>query len=245
MQILVGIGVLLVSYVLGSIPTGLIVVHLKTGRDIRGIESGRTGGTNAMRAAGFWAGFATGFGDVAKSVLAVWLAQLVAPQAYLLHVLAPIAAILGHNYSIFLVERNERGGIRLRGGAGGAPTLGGAFGLWPYSLFIILPLAVLVLFGIGYASLATLSIGLLSILVFMVLAWLGVTPWMYVLYGVLATILLVWALRPNIRRLLNGTERVVGWRARRNKHPRVFVQVGPENRSAGAPTHSSSSSSSS
>jgi glycerol-3-phosphate acyltransferase PlsY len=245
MQILIGSGVLLVSYVLGSIPMGLIIVHLKIGKDIRGIESGRTGGTNAMRAAGFWAGFATGFGDLIKSALAVWFAQLVAPEAYLLHALAPVAAILGHNYSIFLIERNERGQLKLRGGAGGAPTLGGAFALWPFSLPIILPLATLILFGVGYASLTTLSIGFLTTLIFIILAWLGVTPWIYVLYGVLASILLMWALRPNIRRLLNGTERVVGWRARRNKNPHVLIHTGKEQRLAGAPTQTSSSSTSS
>jgi len=44
---------------------------------------------------------------------------------------------------------------------------------------------------------------------------MGVSPWQYILYGVFAEIILLWALRPNIRRLLNGTERLIGWRARR------------------------------
>ncbi len=56
MQILVPMLVLLVSYLSGSIPFGLLIVKLRTGKDIRQVESGRTGGTNAMRAAGVWAG---------------------------------------------------------------------------------------------------------------------------------------------------------------------------------------------
>jgi glycerol-3-phosphate acyltransferase PlsY len=105
--------------------------------------------------------------------------------------------------------------LRLRGGAGGAPTAGGAMGLWMPSILIIVPLAALILFGIGYASVATMSAALIASLVFAVKAALDQSPWQYVAYGLLAEILLIWALRPNIRRLLEGKERLVGWRARR------------------------------
>ena len=68
----------------------------------------------------------------------------------LVYILAPIAAILGHNYSLYLPERDENGRFkRLRGGAGGAPALGGAVGLWPPALLIILPLGAAVFFGLG------------------------------------------------------------------------------------------------
>ena len=215
MQILLYIVVLLASYLLGSIPFGLIIVGIIAKKDIRKIESGRTGGTNAMRAAGFWAGCFTAIADFTKSVLAVWLARWVDPSANWLHVFAPLAAVIGHNYSIFLVEKLESGRIKLRGGAGGAPTAGGAFGFWPGSLFVIVPFALLILFGIGYASLTTMSIPLIIIIIFSVRAWLGLSPWEYIFYGVFTEIILIWALRPNIRRLLNGSERLVGWRARR------------------------------
>jgi len=79
MQLLIDIGLILLGYLLGSIPTGLIIVKLKTGKDIRTVESGRTGGTNALRAAGFWAGLATALLDVFKAVVAVWLAQWLSP----------------------------------------------------------------------------------------------------------------------------------------------------------------------
>lgn len=220
MQIVQAVLALFVSYVIGSIPFGLIIVRLRTGQDIRKVESGRTGGTNAMRAAGFWAGFTTAILDLLKSACTVWLVRWLAglgllPVTPWLEVLAPLMAVLGHNYSMFLPERDEHGRLRLRGGAGGASAAGGAIGLWPPSILFIIPVGALILFGVGYASLATMSAGLTAMVIFAVRAWMGASPWEYIFYGILAEVLLVWALRPNIRRLLNGTERVVGWRARR------------------------------
>jgi len=214
MQILIFIGIILTSYVLGSIPMGFFIVKLISGQDIRNIQSGRTGGTNAMRAAGFWAGLATAALDILKGASGVWIAKAVLPGHPWLDILAPVASIIGHNYSIFLIERNARGKLLLRGGAGGAPTVGGAVGLWPPALLIIVPVGAIVLFGIGYASLATISIALTAIIIFSIRAVLGLSPWVYVVYGILAEIILIWALRPNIKRLLNGTERLVGWRAK-------------------------------
>lgn len=208
-QVLVTIGVLLLSYVIGSVPFGLLIVKLRTGQDIRNIASGRTGGTNAMRAAGFWAGIFTALFDILKGAGAVWLARALIPDQHWVHVFAPIFAILGHNYSIFLPEFDENRRFKgLRGGAGGAPAVGGAFGLWPLSLAVILPLGVIVFFTLGYASVTTMSVALFAIVVFAVRAING-SPWIDVAYGILAELLLIWALRPNIKNLLAGTERVV------------------------------------
>jgi glycerol-3-phosphate acyltransferase PlsY len=79
--------------------------------------------------------------------------------------------------------------------------------LWAPAGFILIPFAFLVWYGVGYASVTTLSVGLISIIILGVRATLGLAPWEYVLYGVLAEALLIWALRPNIKRLLDGTER--------------------------------------
>ena len=214
MQILISLGILLLSYIIGSIPFGLVIVRLSSGKDIRRVESGRTGGTNAMRAAGFWAGLGTAIMDLLKGAAMVWLARIVTPNNVWLEVLAPVAAVLGHNYSIFLAERNEKGQIRLRGGAGGATTVGGAMGLWAPSILIILPLGALILFGVGYASVATMSVAFSAFLIFAYLAWIGVSPWQFAVYGLITEVILMVALRPNIRRLFKGTERLVGWRAR-------------------------------
>ena len=221
MQIAFDIGIVILAYIFGSIPFGLLIVKLKTGKDIREVESGRTGGTNAMRAAGFWAGFATALLDILKGAVGVWVAQWLTPDSQWVHVLSPIAAILGHNYSIFLAERDANGKFRLRGGAGGAPSVGGAMGLWPASILIILPLGMLTFFTIGIASITTMAVALFAIIVFAVRALLFDGQWIDVWYGVGAEVLLVWALRPNLKKLMKGNERIVkyslnGWlKARR------------------------------
>src|SRR4030043_1424433 len=215
MVMLSWIGVLLLAYIIGSIPFGLIIVKLSTGKDIRSVESGRTGGTNAMRAAGVWAGMVTAVFDVLKGTGAVFFSHILLPGSHVwLDVLAPLLSIIGHNYSAFMIERTEKGKIRFRGGAGGAPCLGGSIGLWMPSLFVIVPLGGLIYYFGGYASITTMSVALLSTLVFAYRAWLGLNPWQYAIYGLLALIALAWSLRPNIKRLIEGNERVGGFRAK-------------------------------
>lgn len=207
----------LLSYLLGSIPFGLILVKLRTGKDLRQIESGRTGGTNAGRAAGFWVGFLTAFFDGFKAAVSVWIARALLPNTVWMEVFAPLLAVLGHNYSIFLIERSENGKLRLRGGAGGAPLVGGAFGIWPPSLLIIVPIGAAILYFVGYASVTTMSTAIVALIIFAIrAAWFG-APWQYILYGAIGEILLLWALRPNIQRLLSGNERLVGRRAKRHR----------------------------
>jgi glycerol-3-phosphate acyltransferase PlsY len=212
MQVFIEASVLMLAYVFGSIPFGLIFVKLIAGKDVRQVASGRTGGTNAARAGGAAAGLLTALMDGFKGAAAVWVAQAILPAQHWLHVLAPIAAVLGHNYSIFLAERDEHNHLRLRGGAGGGPTVGGAVGLWWPSAFIVLPLGALVFFGIGYASITTMSVALIITAIFGVRYALGLARLPDVAYGVIAFILLVWALRPNIKALVEGRERFHGWR---------------------------------
>jgi acyl phosphate:glycerol-3-phosphate acyltransferase len=221
MQMLIEIGTVVLGYIIGSIPFGLLIVKFKTGKDIREVESGRTGGTNALRAAGFGAGLLTAILDILKGAAAVWIAQAVSPGNHIIHVLAPIGAILGHNYSLFLINRDDDGKLRFHGGAGGAPALGGAMGLWLPMFPIVFTAGALVWFTMGIASVTTMAIGLIVIIVFVVRASLGLQDPTDIWYGVAAELLLVWALRPNIKKLLSGKERVVkmslnGWlRARK------------------------------
>jgi len=208
------ITVFVLSYLLGSIPFGLIFVKILKGHDIRNIESGRTGGTNAGRAAGLGAGVLTAIMDFFKAVIAVMIAQTIFKGQPWVEMGAALFAILGHNYSIFLLERERPGKYVLRGGAGGAPCLGGSFAIWPPSLFIILPLGLLILFGVGYASITTLSIAFLAIIIFTIrAAGPESSSWAYVVYGLISLLLLIIALIPNIKRLLSGNERLIGIRA--------------------------------
>lgn len=218
---------LLLAYLLGSTPTGLLIVRLATGQDVRKVHSGRTGGTNVARAAGVWAGVLTGLLDGLKGAAAVWLTRVIAQGLPWGDAAAAALAVVGHNYSVFLLERSN-GRLRFRGGAGGATTLGAAIALWAPAA-LILPLALVVLFGVGYASLATLSVGVLTTGAFVWRAMSGLGPWAYAAFGLIASILLFWSLRPNIRRLIEGNERLVGLRAyyRKRRQPRDGQQEPP------------------
>ena len=220
--------VIILSYVIGSIPFGFLVVKLFSGQDVRQVGSGRTGGTNAMRAAGVPAGVLTAVLDTLKGAACVWIAQWVFPAntntQYLAMALVGLGAIVGHNYSVFL---------RFKGGAGGAPTVGAALAMWPWSFVIAAPVCMGVLFGIGYASLATISAGLIITAVFVYRYYAVQSPPEFILYGVGALILLVWALRPNIRRLLKGEERIIGWRAKRLKQAAAAAAAAGDKQASG------------
>jgi glycerol-3-phosphate acyltransferase PlsY len=205
---------LIFSYLIGSIPFGYLIVKLTTGEDIRQIQSGRTGGTNTMRAAGLWAGFLTATFDITKGAFSVQLGRelLNISNPWLL-ILLPIAVIIGNNYSLYLLSKTENNRLKFGGGAGGAACLGGSIGLWWPSGVIIVIIAICIFYFVGYASVTTISIALTSIMVFSIAAINGIFPWAYAVYGVLAEILLLISLRPNIQNLMQGTERLHGYRA--------------------------------
>lgn len=197
------------GYLVGAIPIGAVVTRLASGKDVLNEHSGRTGGTNVMRTAGFWAGLATALGDLLKGYCAVLLAKSLLPEPSWIHALAGMLAVLGHNQSIFLAQRTATG-IRLRGGAGGATSVGAGIALWTPVVSLI-PLAPILLFGVGYASVATLSVASLMAVVLTLAAWSGRIPWPYVGYGYGALVFIVLALRPNLDRLRRGEERRVRW----------------------------------
>jgi glycerol-3-phosphate acyltransferase PlsY len=225
MSLLIDVLAVIIGYLLGSIPFGLLIVKISTGKDLRTVESGRTGGTNAARAAGLWAGLLTAGLDILKGAVAVWVAKQFTANGLtghtVIHILAPIAAILGHNYSIFMMERNEQGGFKFRGGAGGAPALGGAMGLWLPMFPIAFFAGAAIWFTLGIASVTTMAIGVIVIVIFAIRSALDLQPTIDIWYGIAAELLLIWALRPNIQKLLAGNERVIkyslnGWlRARK------------------------------
>ena len=205
--------VLITAYLIGSIPVGYLIVKAIKGIDVRTVGSGRVGGTNTMRAAGPLAGVMTACLDAGKGILVAYLAHVILPTSLWMKIIAVILAVVGQIFSIFLIERNSDGKIRLRGGAGGATTLGGAVALWPVGLVIILPLVILGYLGIGYASVTTISIAFFSLVLFAYNAIIGLGPWEYLTYGVVTLVIVIIALRPNLQRLKAGTERVVGLRA--------------------------------
>lgn len=205
----------LLGYLFGAIPFGWIFVRFTKGLDLRQVQSGRTGGTNAMRAAGPVVGALTAVGDVLKGAAAIWLARAIfggRVSAELLpwvEVVVGAATIVGHNWSVFL---------GWRGGAGTGPNVGWAGAVW----WPIVPIAALLVVGLlvwtGMASVASLAIGVVIVLAFAVLTFTGMVATPAYLVGSLVTLLIVtWSLRPNIARLLAGTERLVGPAARRTE----------------------------
>ncbi|MBP7692983.1 MAG: glycerol-3-phosphate acyltransferase [Anaerolineales bacterium] len=203
---------LLGGYLLGSIPFGVVYVRLFTGKDIRQVGSGRTGGTNAMRAGGFWVGLATALSDVFKATVAVWLAGQLLPAELRVWgmVLAGLGAILGHNYPVWL---------RFKGGAGGATAAGAAIAIWPWLAPIALGVGAFILYFIGYASVATIVTALVITGTLIYLAVVGTLSGTFIWFGVGSVLLLAWALRANFARLARGEERLVGRRAKRRAPP--------------------------
>ena len=185
------------AYLLGSIPVGYLVIYAMKGRDIRTIGSGRTGGTNAMRAGGSWAGILTGAGDILKGIAAMLVARAIAGHVPVVEVLAGVAAVVGHNWSVFM---------NFKGGAGTGPNIGACIALWPLSAVWLIPLLPFGLNVVRYASVTSLIVAAVIPITLAIRAALGYGPWLHVLYGVLAAVAVTWALRPNIKRILNGTE---------------------------------------
>lgn len=197
MEILRYVIVIALGYVIGSIPVGYLMVKLMKGTDVRQHGSGRTGGTNVWRAAGLGPAILTAAGDFLKGLSAVLIARAVLGSS-VGEVLAGVAAVAGHNWSVFL---------GWRGGAGTATNLGVISAL---SLPVALALSaagLLVIVISRYASAASLAVAVLAPAIFLALALLAHHPLPHALYGLLAGAVIVLALRPNIVRLLAGTER--------------------------------------
>ncbi len=212
MQILYVLAAAALGYLCGSIPFGYIYVRLFKGQDLTQIGSGRTGGTNSFRAAGLGVGVLTSFSDVLKGAAAVCLTTRLVGGALGPDLLpwaqaaAGVLAVVGHNWSVFL---------KFGGGAGTGPNVGWSAAIWPW----IFPIAFLVMGGmlyfVGMASVASLSMAVVTIVIFTIRFAMGIdTTVAYLIGSVVAGLVVTWALNPNIRRVMNGTERLVGRRAK-------------------------------
>ncbi len=212
MIILKLIGVVLLGYLLGSIPFGLLVGRLFRGVDVREYGSGRTGVANILRTAGRRAGVIVFIADLAKGAVAVLLAGLIIGSSVATlggvnlglegaQVMAAVAAIVGHDWSVF---------IRFQGGRGVTTAFGGLVVMsWPVAVICFVVFLTLVALS-RYVSVGSI-LATASVLVWMtllVLLWGG--PVEYIVYGLLATALIVFQHRDNIGRLLAGTERKLG-----------------------------------
>jgi glycerol-3-phosphate acyltransferase PlsY len=212
MQALYFIAAGLIGYLCGSVAFGYIYVKLFKGQDLREVGSGRTGGTNSYRAAGLGVAVLTSCSDVLKGAAAVWLTNWLFADALGASLpwavaTAGVASVIGHNWSIFL---------KFKGGAGTAPNVGWSAAVWWWVLPIAIVVMVGLLIGSGMASVASLSMAAITIVIFAARYFMGLdTTFAYLAGSLVAGAIITWALRPNIRRILDGTERLVGPRARR------------------------------
>jgi glycerol-3-phosphate acyltransferase PlsY len=197
MRILFPVLSVILAYLLGSLPIGVFAARLIKGVEVRKIGSGRTGTTNVYRAAGPWGVIVTSIGDVFKGVLAIWIARALTGSAWV-EAVAGIAAVGGHNWSIFL---------GFKGGAGTVTTLGALAAMNPYIAIALIVPAIIVLIVTRMASTASITIALAMGPALAISAALGFTHWAYLLFGVISGGFTIYALAPNIKRILSGEER--------------------------------------
>jgi len=127
---------IVIAYLLGSIPFGYIVTRLSSGQNILEIGWQKTSGSNVFRNIGWWQGGLTGLLDLGKGSLAVYLSQYF-HSPYYIQAFCGLAAVVGHNWSCFL---------RFSGGRGIGTFLGAALFLSPQRLVIsLIPFAVVFL----------------------------------------------------------------------------------------------------
>ena len=198
-KILELLAVVIAAYIIGSIPTGYIIVKACTGQDIRTIGSGSTGATNVKRVMGKKWFFITLLLDAFKGALPVVLAKIFATTFTgigLLPVLAAIAVILGHSKSIFL---KFTGGKSVASGVGTILALNWQVGL------IIAAIWAVVTFVSRYVSVG--SIVALAISPF--LMWAFKAPLAYIAYCALGAVYIIYLHRSNIVRLIKGEENKV------------------------------------
>ncbi|MEW5958562.1 MAG: glycerol-3-phosphate acyltransferase [Chloroflexota bacterium] len=198
MNLIISVIAILIAYLFGSIPMGYLVARLY-GIDVTASGSGRTGGTNVLRAAGPFAAGLTVLGDILKSLIPIYFIAILGNP--LTTALAASATVLGHNYSIFL---------GFRGGAGAGAAIGSLAGM-SFPLALISGVCGLIALVISrYASMLTTTIAVAALICLIVSALIGYTPFEYIVTGVLNLALIAYALRGNYARLRAGTERKIG-----------------------------------
>jgi acyl phosphate:glycerol-3-phosphate acyltransferase len=206
--------IVLFSYLVGSIPTSVLVGRLFFGKDLRDHGSGNAGGTNAFRVYGWKGGVPTMIADVGKGVLATLLiSRLPAPPEVpreVLQISAGVAAVIGHIWTVF---------AGFRGGKGVGTAAGMVASLYPLALAFCLPVFAAVLLATGYVSVASMAAAVSLPLLLLVIGATGIqqVPPILFWFSIPVALLIVFTHRSNIRRLAAGTENRVSWPFRRGR----------------------------
>lgn len=191
--------ILIIAYVIGSIPFGYLIVRTKEGGDIRQTGSGGTGATNVSRRAGKMAGVLTLLLDAAKGAAAVLMAQNVSGSDWV-KAAAAIAVIVGHIFPVWL---------GFRGGKGVATGVGVFLILAPIALLCAGVVFVSIVFFTRYVSLGSMmAAALIPLLVWLQNVFIEPVADLRPLLAaaVVGALLIILAHRGNIQRLARGTE---------------------------------------
>ncbi len=183
---------LILSYLLGSVPTAYIFAKLLKGIDIRQYGSGNIGATNVFRVIGKLPGIIVLFLDILKGYIPV----IIFPGTQIQKIFIGLAAIAGHNWPIFL---------KFRGGKGVATSAGVVIGLIPKISLLALFIWIVSFLISGYVSLSSL----IAALSFPILCLLFGFESEIVIFTSLLALLIVYKHRPNIKRLAMGEEKKI------------------------------------
>jgi glycerol-3-phosphate acyltransferase PlsY len=207
--------VIIMGYILGSIPFGLLVSRFQAKVDVRQYGSGKIGATNVLRTAGRKAAVMVLLGDLLKGILSVTFAGLIFGNELLVigsfgmgtlvaQVVAALAAVAGHNWSIFL---------KFKGGRGVATFFGGLVALCPPAA-LIGGEVLFVSAGITrYASFGSILGVVAAYLILVPLTIVYKFPLEYLGYALIGGLVIIIMHRDNINRLVSGTERKIGQKA--------------------------------
>lgn len=186
----------IIAYLLGSIPTGLIVGKIGYKKDIRNFGSGNLGATNTFRVLGIKAGIIVTLVDILKGTLAAVLPVLFgAEDVYPLAV--GVLAVIGHMFPVF---------AKFKGGKAVATSSGVILGVNPLLFVIMVATFLLILYLSKYVSLASMLTGIVTIIVTIIQRELG----LFIVTTIL-TIFVIYRHTANIKRILNRTEPKIKW----------------------------------
>lgn len=190
----------ILGYLIGSIPVGLMVGYAWLRRDVREMGSGKTGTTNILRTAGKFAAALVLIGDMLKGVVPALVGRFVFDEPGAAAA-GSAAAMAGHVWPVF---------AGFRGGRGVATAFGGVLGLTPLLALVFPVVAAAVVVPTRIVSLMSVVATPVAAIILAVAATLDWTSWAYVAYAAFAVALIEYMHIPNIRRLLAGTEPRLG-----------------------------------
>jgi len=197
-NIVTGFTAIIIGYLLGSIPSAYIATRLVKGKDIRQLGGGNVGGLNVFREVGPWAALAAGITDVAKGAAAVAIAYWLLALPPLFVLLAGLAAVIGHNWMVFL---------KFTGGKGMGATFGALGVLLPvYGYWQGLPILIgIILIPLIITRNVALSMGI-GLLSLPFIIWLGMDSGIGIIMAVTVGLVIGLKFLPTARAALDKSE---------------------------------------